>query len=132
VRLLRVAVLLFLSAVLAACGCTTIGCGPGLQFDYENLTQWAGAESFAIEVCVDGVCDTRAVMPSSAVRSIEFTVPEESPTVILVEITATTDAQAVHATGRVTTTSSRPNGPFCSPLCRSAEVIVDGEELRNR
>ena len=117
--------------LLVGCGCTDAGCGNDLRFGAEMLVEWAGAEEFLLEVCVEGDCETLQV--GDALSSGYFGMPV-SPDIngsTDVELTVTTNSGSRTASGTIELDSYRPNGGFCPPVCPGADVAVEDETLRN-
>jgi predicted small secreted protein len=120
-----------MALLLAGCGCTAVGCGADLRFGSEMLADWAEAEEFTLEVCVEGDCETLHV--GDALSSEYFAMPVDPALTrsVDVELTVTTDERSRTATGTVELDSYRPNGAFCAPVCREADVSINGDTLRN-
>lgn len=135
---LRIVAVLAASVLLTACGCNAVGCGNDLRVDVPTLSQWIGQESFTVEVCADGNCDTADVDAVAAAASlggdiVPFAVlPEGASGDVAVEITVTAGTEVKHASGSVTLESYRPNGRFCPPTCTGADITVDDGAVRNR
>ena len=51
---------------LVACGCTAIGCLSAVQVSLESLVQWAGTDSFTVELCIDNYCESQSIDPERA------------------------------------------------------------------
>lgn len=117
--------------LLVACGCTAEGCGNDLRFGSEMLSQWIGAEQFTLEVCVDDTCETLHVSEVASVAWFGMPLDEDVPDSVNVEVTAMIDGTSRTASGTIELDSYRPNGGLCAPVCPGADVVIEGDTLRN-
>jgi len=117
--------------LLAGCGCNTEGCGNDLRFSAAALAQWAGSESYVVEVCADGACQSLEVSDSSKSRSFGFPVGEDVSGEVEVEISVSVGSVVKRASGLVQLESHRPNGRLCGPVCPGADLTIDKDTVRN-
>jgi hypothetical protein len=120
-----------MAVVLSACGCSTVGCGDDIRIDAKTLAQWAGSDSFTVEVCVNGECDTPLeVSHTSSLHSLGFPIGADVTGEVEVDVTVSAGPEVKHASGAVELYSYRPNGRFCSPSCSGADITIDGNSVR--
>lgn len=125
-------ILLWLMAmVLAGCGCNTEGCGNDLRLGSAALAQWADSEAYQVEVCVNGECQSLSVPATSTSPWFGFPVREGLSGEVEVAVTVTVGSDVKRASGLIELESYHPNGAFCSPVCSGADLMVDGNSVRN-
>jgi hypothetical protein len=127
--------------VLAACGCTDIGCLSAVQISLASLVAWTGTESFSVELCVCDHCEAQIIDPPRAelLRTnnhdqISFDqIPNEVDAgTVTVSVTTEDDDTFRTESGDIAFDSDRPNGPRCEPLCHFASVAVRDGRLINQ
>jgi hypothetical protein len=138
---MRRLVVVLLGVVLAACGCTDIGCLSAVQISLSSLVDWTGTESFSVELCVGDHCETQVVDPQLAEQlrtnnqdQVSFDdLPNELNTAAVTINVTTEDGDTFRTeSGDVAFDSDRPNGPRCEPLCHFASVAVSDGKLINQ
>lgn len=123
-----------LAVVVAACGCTAVGCAGSVGFSADALSSWVGSDIYALEVCIETECFHTRVTPDSTPSDtvwVETSQNDETPAVARVVVTASAGDAIVQASGDVTFDLDYPNGRFCGPVCGAAEVEIIGNEVRN-
>ena len=117
--------------VLAGCACTQAGCNDVLLLDRTQIEAWIGSDTFSIEVCTDGQCSTGRVSPDPTGSQLGFPINDEAGAATEVDLTVTAGSDSRTASGSIELATWRPNGTFCPPSCRVAEVSIDDGVLRN-
>lgn len=128
-----------MAVILAACGCTDVGCASGVAVSLASLVDWAGTESFTVELCLVDHCESQTIDPERAEQlrsnnqgNVFFEFPNEADTG-LVSVSVTTDSGFLQAeSSDIDFNSDRPNGAFCEPVCYYASVEVEGGQLVNQ
>ncbi len=120
-----------MAVVLGACGCTDVGCGNDLRFDAATLAQWIGSDSYVVEVCADGRCETLDVPANATTHWFGFPLGEDASGEVTVEVTITAGSDEKQASGIVELDSYQPNGRFCTPTCSGADLTIEGDSVRN-
>jgi hypothetical protein len=120
-----------LTLVLAGCGCTQAGCEDVLLFDRAQIAAWIESDSFSIEVCTDGECTTSNVSAEPTQTKLGFPINAEASDEIDVDVAVTAGSVSKQASGSIEIETRRPNGSFCPPACKIAEVSIEGGALVN-
>ncbi len=120
-----------LTLVLAGCACTEVACNDVILFDRTQLEDWIGSDTFSIEVCTDGECTTASLSRDPTRSPLGFPISEEAAGATEVDLTVTAGSASRTASGSIEFAIWRPNGSFCPPAGRVAEISIDDGVLRN-
>lgn len=120
-----------IALVLVGCGCTDEGCGNDLRFSSQMLTEWANADEFTLEVCVDDNCETLEITNASSSSWFGLPLDSDASGSLDVEVTVTSLRFTQTATGRIELDSYRPNGGLCAPACQGADVAIENDTVHN-
>lgn len=126
----RQSTVVLLAILLAGC-CTQKGCGTDVRFSRQDLSHWAGAEEFDLEICVEQQCQTYRITPESSQVLGAPMAGFEHLTEVQVEVVALVNGVRRTAAGEIEVADYRPNGGLCPPVCAGADVAIDGDTLRN-
>jgi len=106
--------------------CTGIGCGPSVVVELPPLRTEPG-EEIAVRVCSERRCSTTRQIGAGSSQiwmeirgkamDLEITVRDSSGRLL------------ARGEGSAPVKVTRPNGPECPPVCRSAHVRLDGTRL---
>jgi hypothetical protein len=120
-----------MALVLVACGCTDEGCGNDLRFSSRMLMDWADADEFTLELCINGDCETRHITDASSSPWLGLPLDPSLSGSIAVEVALSTSASTQSASGTIELDSYRPNGGLCAPVCRAADVVIENGTVQN-
>ena len=115
-----------MTLVLAGCGCTQAGCGDVLLLDRSQIAAWVGSDSFTLEVCTDGECITSNVSAEPTQTKLGFPINDEASGETAVDVTVRAGSVSKKASGSIELETWRPNGSFCPPACKIAEISLEG------
>ncbi len=131
---------LALAGSTAACDdrtCTEIGCLDSLTFELPESDQWNGS---AVEICVGDLCGAVEAISGDLEqmtgplagevrldgdRIVWIGPPERLDYEAPVGLEVTSDFGGTGVRFDPTWETTRPNGPNCPPVCRSAVITVD-------
>jgi len=138
--LMKTVVAAFGALLLAACGCTSIGCLSSVEISLASLVEWSGTESLTVELCLDTHCGSRVIDPGRAEQlrsnnrgNVSFDdIPiEAKPGTVSVSV-STADGFLQAESSEIRFDSDRPNGAFCEPVCHFASVMIEDGQLVDR
>lgn len=126
--------------LLAACGCTDVGCLSMVQVSLPSLVEWSGTGSFIVELCVGDYCQSQGIDPERAAQleannhgQISFAEIPNEVGKDRVSINVSADGAILQVeSSAIDFESHRPNGAFCEPVCYYASVAVEDGQLVNR
>lgn len=104
------------------------------------MVEWVGSDRFVLTICIDDQCGEPyefgldAPIPADSILSLPLPFEGSSAVpmdrVVDMRLIAQVAGNSQVARGDIQLSTFRPNGPGREPECRSADLVVDGTELR--
>lgn len=95
------------------------------------LTEWANADEFRLEVCVDGDCETLQVTDAASSPWFGLPLGPDLSGSVDIEVIIASAGSTQSATGTIELDGYRPNGGLCAPVCPGADVTIENGSVFN-